>query len=66
LRRLRNAVPASGFVRNAGVLSIGTLVAQAITFASFPLLTRVFSPAEFGAVAVVYMLSSLLAIIASG
>jgi len=66
LRRLRTAVPASGFVRNAGVLSIGTLVAQAITFASFPLLTRVFSPAEFGAVAVVYMLSSLLAIIASG
>jgi len=48
------------------VLSIGTLVAQAITFLFYPLLTRVFSPAEFGAVAVIYMVSSLLAIIASG
>jgi O-antigen/teichoic acid export membrane protein len=66
LRRLRSAIPANGFVRNAGVLSIGTLVAQAVTFLFYPLLTRVYGPQEFGAVAVVYMLSSLLAIIASG
>jgi O-antigen/teichoic acid export membrane protein len=54
------------FARNAGVLTIGTIGSQLIVLAFFPLLTRLYTPAEFGVVSVIYMTTSLLAVIASG
>lgn len=65
-RNLRDSTRSGGFVRNAGVLTLGTFGAQAVTFLFYPLLTRLFTPAEFGVVAVIYMMTSLLAVIASG
>lgn len=65
-RRLLKSVRSGGFVRNAGMLSLGTLAAQVLTFLSYPLLTRLYSPDDFGVVAVVSMMVSILAIVASG
>jgi O-antigen/teichoic acid export membrane protein len=41
----------SAFVRQASVVASGTFVAQLLTLLSLPLVTRLFSPAEIGAVA---------------
>lgn len=54
------------FFRNAGVLTIGTFGSQLLIIIFYPLLTRLYTPAEFGVISVVYMITSLLAILASG
>ena len=49
-----------GFIQNIAVLMSGTLIAQIITAASMPLLTRLFTPVAFG---VLGMLSSVVNLI---
>lgn len=65
-RKISGKFRSGGFVRNAGVLTLGTLGSQAIVFAFYPVLTRLYTPAEFGVVSVIYMITSLLAVFASG
>ena len=38
----------AGFLRNVSVLTIGNIVAHLITFLSTPIITRLYSPEEFG------------------
>lgn len=63
---LQNKFSNGSFFKNAGILTSGTLVSQAIVFIFYPVLTRLYTPAEFGIVSVTYMIASLLAIFASG
>jgi O-antigen/teichoic acid export membrane protein len=50
--RLRRLVPASSFLRKWLLLASGTLIGQALVVISSPLLTRLFTPEEFGVFAV--------------
>ena len=60
LTRLRSTLPRGRFARRLGLLSGGTLLGQAILLASSPLLTRLYTPTEFGALAVFSAITSLL------
>lgn len=51
--------PEGSFVRNAAILASGTSLAQLIIIASSPILSRIYSPSDFGIYAV---FSSILAI----
>jgi O-antigen/teichoic acid export membrane protein len=54
------------FLRDVGSLFVGTSGAQAIALALYPLFTRVFSPAQFGELAWVTTVSSVVAIVSTG
>ncbi len=56
----------SEYVRNVLTLVSGTTIAQAIPVAVTPILTRIYSPAEFGLFAVYMALISIGAMIATG
>lgn len=58
-------MPRSGFVKSVTVLAGGTAAAQAIVVASSPLLTRLYSPEDFGMLAVYGGLLGILGVIAS-
>jgi len=66
LSKVREKLRSGSFVINAGVLTLGTVGSQALIFVFYPVLTRLYTPAEFGVVSIVYMITSLLAIFASG
>jgi len=55
----------SGFVRNVSVLAGGTAFAQGLTVLALPLLTRIYSPEEFGVLAVFTALLGMISVIAS-
>jgi len=63
IRRLK---PKSGFSRNVLTLMTGTTIAQAIPIAISPILTRLYSPEDFGVFALFAAISSIFASIASG
>ena len=52
--------------KNILILSIGTTIAQAIPVLISPILTRLYSPSDFGLFALYFSISTILAIIASG
>lgn len=56
----------SDFNKNLGVLVSGTVIAQAIPVALYPLLTRLYSPEDFGVLALYISLMSLLAVVLTG
>jgi O-antigen/teichoic acid export membrane protein len=56
----------SSFVRNVLVLTTGTTIAQAIALAITPILTRIYSPEEFGVFSIYMAIAGLLAIVATG
>lgn len=53
------------FYRSAGLVAGGTVIAQAIALLSSPLLTRLYRPEDFGAVAVYGSLLGMLVVVAS-
>ena len=53
----------SSFIQQVSVLFLGTGVAQLITIASMPVLTRLYTPAEFGIYSVFFAISSIFAVI---
>lgn len=61
LARIRAFFPQGGAARDVAVLTLGTAVAQAITIAATPALSRIYSPAEFGLFSVFMAASSLAA-----
>ncbi|MBC2382860.1 oligosaccharide flippase family protein [Pseudomonas sp. WS 5106] len=59
-------LPKGAFARNVLTLMTGTTLAQAIPIAVSPILTRLYSPSEFGVFAVYLAIVSVLAILATG
>lgn len=57
---LRRSFPKNEFARNVVTLSGGTVIAQAFMIGATPLLTRLYTPVEFGVLA---LLTSLVAIL---
>jgi O-antigen/teichoic acid export membrane protein len=56
----------SGFVRNSFTLKLGTSVAQGIPILFSPVLTRLFSPEEFGLFAIVSSITAIISVISTG
>ncbi len=54
------------FVRNVLTLMTGATVSQIITLVALPFLTRLFTPAEFGVIAVYISIANILATLSTG
>ncbi|MGD0342141.1 MAG: oligosaccharide flippase family protein [Bacteroidales bacterium] len=62
----RNSVFNNSFIKNVLTLFSGTVIAQLIGLAFLPLLTRLFTPEEFGVFYIFLTTASILSIIATG
>ncbi|MDA3835797.1 MAG: oligosaccharide flippase family protein [Spirochaetales bacterium] len=58
--------PKSAFIRNVLTLMTGTTIAQAIPIAISPILTRIYTPEDFGIFALYMSIASLVAVLATG
>ncbi len=58
-------IPRSEFIKNVATLTSGTTVAQAIPVLISPILTRLYTPEEFGVFALFMALVAMLSVIAS-
>jgi len=58
--------PKSEFSRNVLTLMTGTSIAQAIPIAISPILTRIYSPEDFGIFALYMSVASILSVVATG
>ncbi|HQS71853.1 MAG TPA: oligosaccharide flippase family protein [Sulfurovum sp.] len=58
--------PKSEFNRNVLTLMTGTTIAQAIPIAISPILTRIYTPEDFGVFALYMSLASVLSVVATG
>ena len=56
----------SEFVKNAITLTFGTSVAQAFPLLLYPILARIFSPADFGLLTTLTSITSILVVLATG
>mgnify|MGYP002623044841 CR=1 FL=1 len=56
----RRSLTSSRFVRNVGLLAVGTVVAKSVGVVSAPLLTRFYAPEDFGALAGVLAIGIVL------
>ena len=63
--RMRNRLPKGRFVRSVTLLTGGTVIGQATALLSMPLLTRLYSPGDFGLLAVFVALVSILSVVSS-
>lgn len=59
--KLRSRLGKGSFVRSVATLTLGTAFAQVLTVAAMPLLTRLYTPADFGFLAVFVAISSVVA-----
>lgn len=62
---VRRALPKSAFARSVSVLAGGTAGAQIILLLAAPILTRLYSPEDFGLLAVYVSLLALLGVVSS-
>ena len=58
--------PKSEFSRNVLTLMTGTTIAQAIPIAISPILTRIYTPEDFGVFALYMSIASILSVVATG
>ncbi|HBT47661.1 MAG TPA: polysaccharide biosynthesis protein [Peptococcaceae bacterium] len=63
--RLKALLPKSSFARNVAVLAGGTAVGQAIVVLASPILTRLYTPEDFGVLAVYSSLLGILSTVAA-
>jgi O-antigen/teichoic acid export membrane protein len=56
----------NGFLRNSMTLTIGTSISQLIPILFSPVLTRLFSPSEFGILAVVSSITLIISVVSTG
>lgn len=61
--RLRGYIPKSAYVRGVGILAGGTAISQLIAIAILPLLTRLYSPQDFSALAVYVSITGLVTVV---
>jgi O-antigen/teichoic acid export membrane protein len=66
ITRLREWLPRTEFGRGVVTLASGTIIAQAIPIAISPILTRLFDPAELGALAFYLSVVAIAAVLATG
>jgi O-antigen/teichoic acid export membrane protein len=67
LKTILNRLPIKGeFAKNALTLITGTSIAQAIPMLFYPVLGRIFSPVQFGVLATLTSIYTILAVIATG
>lgn len=62
----KNLVARRGFLKSVATLFTGTTIAQLIPLIISPILTRIYSPAEFGILAIFVALASIIGVVASG
>ncbi|KEO81011.1 oligosaccharide flippase family protein [Tumebacillus flagellatus] len=62
---MNNKLPKSRFARNVGMLASGTVLSQGLLVLIAPLLTRLYTPEEFGLLAVYTSILSLVLVVAS-
>ena len=63
---LKKLKPKSEFSRNVLTLMTGTTIAQAIPIAISPILTRIYTPEDFGVFALFVAITSVFSVVASG
>lgn len=63
---MRKLLPQSGYARNIITLMTGTSLAQAIPIAVSPVLTRLYSPEQFGLFALFMAIASIAAVVVTG
>jgi len=61
--RIATLLPKSAFLRNVGLLTGGTVLAQGILALSLPILTRLYSPADFSLLAVYTSVLGLITVV---
>ena len=66
IRNYLTLIQNSDFAKNAALLTIGTIVAQALPFLFYPYFSRVFSPSDFGLYSTLSALVPFFSILASG
>jgi len=67
VKKILNSIPIKGeFAKNAFTLTIGTSIAQAFPMLFYPILGRIFTPAEFGLLATITSITSILTVLATG
>src|SRR5436309_15309735 len=66
LRRLRQLFPDGAFVRGASELLAGTTISQAVLVLASPLLSRLYSPEQFGSAALFVAFAGILGIASTG
>jgi O-antigen/teichoic acid export membrane protein len=59
-------LPRGGFARSVSILTGGTALAQVIAIAASPILTRIYKPADFGALQVFISLMALAVVASAG
>lgn len=64
--RFLNLYKSSKFTQDALLLTLGTIVAQALPFIFYPVFGRIYTPAQFGLLATISAIVPILAIVASG
>lgn len=65
LKKIQNLVKGE-FARNAITLTLGTSIAQILNFLIYPILSRLFSPSDFGIYATVSSITTILAVMGTG
>ena len=63
---MKRFLPKSEFARNVVTLMTGTTIAQAIPIGISPILSRIYSPADFGLLAFYLSIVAIVAVIATG
>jgi O-antigen/teichoic acid export membrane protein len=63
---LNKLKPKSEFSRNVLTLMTGTTIAQAIPIAISPILTRIYTPEDFGVFALYMSVVSIVSVVATG
>ena len=63
---IRRFVIKGEFAKNAFTLTIGTSIAQAFPMLFYPILGRIFTPAEFGFLATLTSITAILTVLATG
>lgn len=61
MKRYFNRLLASTLVRNAGIITLGTMLSQLIGMAVLPILSRIYTPADFGLLALFVAVASVTA-----
>ncbi len=65
-KKLHNILPKSEFAKNVLTLMTGTTIAQAIPIAISPILTRIYTPEDFGVYALFIAITSIIGSVANG